>query len=214
MQNKNNKQNSGYTIIETMIAVSLFIIIALAGTTSLLNANLVHQKSQGVREIMDNLSFLMEDIGRNVRTGYNYRCVTSNNDLSDLVVGTAQSGANCYGLAFEYQYGDSTDEDGDPVDNADQWVYFVGTAGSDPNTRLYKSTSGPYTVSSNFTSLVPDEVTIDASASGFSVLGAEPPTSDLQQPFVIIRLLGTINYQNVSTPFSLQTSISGRLIDI
>ena len=59
--------------------------------------------------------------------------------------------------------------------------------------------------------------------SGFSVLGAEPPeangSGDLQQPFVTIRLVGSITYkkdsaEEVVTPFSLQTSASPRLVDV
>ena len=60
--------------------------------------------------------------------------------------------------------------------------------------------------------LTPDEVVIN-SISSFSVLGAEPPPGDSQEPFVTIRLVGKITTQNVTTPFSLQTSVSQRLID-
>src|SRR3989339_2244393 len=64
----------GYTIIETMIAISLFLVIIMAGMGALLNANLLHQKSQNMRSIIDNLSFIMEDMSRNLRTGYDYHC--------------------------------------------------------------------------------------------------------------------------------------------
>ena len=73
MKKLNNKQN-GYTIIETMISVSLFIIVIMSGMGSLLNANLLHLKSQDIRSIMDNLSFVMEDISRNLRVGTVYHC--------------------------------------------------------------------------------------------------------------------------------------------
>src|SRR5574343_971807 len=74
---KNNK--SGYTIIETMIAVSVFLVVIMIGMGALLNANSIHQKSQNMRSIMDNLSFVMEDMSRNLRTGYNYHCSDSSN---------------------------------------------------------------------------------------------------------------------------------------
>ena len=35
MQNKNNKQNKGYTIIETMIAISIFLVVVMIGMTAL-----------------------------------------------------------------------------------------------------------------------------------------------------------------------------------
>jgi len=67
---------------------------------------------------------------------------------------------------------------------------------------------------SDYVQLTPEEVSIN-SVSGFTVLGAEPSTTgDTQEPLVTIRLVGTITFKNVVTPFSLQTSVSQRLIDI
>jgi type II secretory pathway pseudopilin PulG len=199
------KKNTGYTIIETMIAVSLFIIIVMAGMGALLNANLLHQKSEDLRSIMDNLSFMMEDMGRNLRTGYNYHCILVD-DFSLTALNTATSGSNCWGIAFE-------SADGVRSNQSDQWVYFINDG------KIYKATNAPYTnaetdPSTAFIRLTPDEIFIDESASGFSVLGAEPFPGDSQQPFITIRLVGKITYKNIETPFSLQTSVSQRLIDI
>ena len=103
MQNKIKKINTGrqilnlskgYTIIETMISVSLFLVIVMAGMGALLNSNLLHQKSRDMRSIMDNLSFIMEDLSKNLRTGYNYHCV---DDLSNDFTIPA-SGEDCFGI--------------------------------------------------------------------------------------------------------------------
>lgn len=192
---------AGYTIIETMIAVSLFLVVVMMGMNSLLNANLLHQKSQDMRSIMDNLSFITEDISRNLRTGNQYYCLVGPDDLSD--VNQKKSGQNCWGIAFESSLGNK--------DNAlDQWVYYI-----DENGILWKSVDGPYNDSNYpYTQLTSNEVKIDQTASGFDVMGAEPPAGDMQQPFVTIRLVGTITFKNVVTPFSIQTSVSERLLDI
>jgi|SRR3989338_8409199 len=204
---KVNKLKQGYTIIETMIAVSLFLIIIMSGMGALLNANLLHQKSQSMRSIIDNLSFIMEDLSRNLRTGYTYRCITANPDLTPPNVDDPKSGSSCWGIAFESANGSASD-------NNDQWVYYVGPDTSLPGSPLaiWRSISGPYNNTSNFVKLTPDEVVIDP-VSSFSVLGAEP-LPDTQQPFVIIKLVGTITFKNVITPFSLQTSVSQRVLDI
>ncbi|OGI85720.1 hypothetical protein A3A05_03145 [Candidatus Nomurabacteria bacterium RIFCSPLOWO2_01_FULL_41_12] len=197
------KKQRGYTIIETMISVSLFLIIIMAGMGALLNANLLHQKSQNMRSIMDNLSFIMEDISRNLRTGYNYHCFVSGDVIpgtTSPVVSTPKSCANGWGIAFESANGVSSNND-------DQWIYYIDNTG-----KIFKSTAGPYAASS-FIQLTPDEVVIDQ-ISSFAVLGAEEVAVDSQQPFIGIRLVGKITFKNVVTPFSLQTSISQRLIDI
>jgi type II secretory pathway pseudopilin PulG len=192
----------GFTIIETMIATSLFLVIIMTGIVSLLNANLVHQKSQDMRGEMDNLSFVLEDISRNLRTGSKYYCIIGADSLSNVnTTKSSPNGQNCWGLAFESSSGDKNNPN-------DQWVYYI-----DNNGAIWKSTQGPYTDPTNFIQLTPSMVKID-SISGFSVLGAEPPSGDQQQPFVTIRLVGSITSKNAVTSFSLETSVSQRLVDI
>ena len=180
----------GYTIIETMIAISLFIIIVMMAMNSLLNANVVNNKSQKVRSIMDNLSFIMEDMSRNIRTGTTYVCI-GQVPTPPLV---AKSGLGCGGIAFK------------PVSGGSMWVYYVWNNGQ--TNGLYRQVDAGAPVK-----LTPDDVNI-TSSSVFDILGAEPPP-DAQQPFVIIRLVGTVNSSpGVNSSFSLQTAVSERNIDI
>ena len=197
----------GYTIIETMIAISLFLVIIMAGMGALLNANLLHQKSQNMRSIIDNLSFIMEDMSRNLRTGSKYYCITGADNLSN--VSTAKSGPSCWGVAFE----SSGTPANQVADQNNQWVYYIDNFG-----KIFKATQGPYAAAS-FVQLTPEEIVITGQVagvqvSGFSVLGAESVATNSQQPFVTIRLVGRITFKDVVTPFSLQTSVSQRLVDI
>src|SRR3989344_7981950 len=91
------KNQRGYTIIETMIAVSLFLVIITAGMGALLNANLLHQKSQSMRSIMDNLSFILEDMYRNLRTGSGYHCIDDGNVIATFPHSCAVGG----GISFK-----------------------------------------------------------------------------------------------------------------
>lgn len=210
MKKKNDfykNKSDGFTIIETMIAVSLFIVITTVGMGALLNANLLYQKSRDMRSILDNLNYVMEDLSRNARTGYNYHCFLSTETIPTLtsaVPSTPQSceNENGWAVAFESAYGDTANYD-------DQWVYYIDNSG-----KLFRSTLGPYTASS-FTQMTSDEITLDTTKSYVRVYGAEPPGSgDSRQPLLVIRLVGTISYQNVTSPFSIQTTVSQRLLDI
>ena len=189
MRKKKNNKN-GYTIIETMITISVFLVIITIGMGALLNANSLHQKSQNTRSIMDNLSFIMEDISRNLRTGYDYHCIDDDN----INATNPHSCGSGEGISFK-----------SAVDGS-QWVYYIGDCNA--TNGICKSTDG----ANSFVQLVPSEVAIDFESS-FSVLGAEPPPGDNQQPFVTIKLIGNINYKDTVTAFSLQTSVSQRLID-
>ncbi|MDR3519622.1 MAG: prepilin-type N-terminal cleavage/methylation domain-containing protein [Candidatus Pacebacteria bacterium] len=218
---RGKQKNKGYTLIETLIAVALFIVVVTIGMGALLNANALYNKSKDMRSIMDNLSFTIEDMSRNLRTGYNYQCFDSSHptvSLSTTSAGYPRSCPSGWALAFEPANGNPNSY-GCSASNfalglcpaiADQWAYLIH------NGMISKSTDGGQT----FVQLTPAEVTIDTSASSFSVLGAESPSSgDYQQPFVIIHLVGTITYapnknNPIVTPFSLQTSVSQRATDI
>lgn len=199
-------KNKGYTIIETMIAISLFLVIIMSGLGALLNANVLHKKSQDMRSIIDSLNFVMEDMSKNIRTGSSYHCFNLSDTIPPSPVSTIASPKSCaggdgWGIAFEYQYGSK-------ISFSDQWVYYID------NGKIFKNTGSPY-IDSNFVQMTPSEVVIDP-ISSFTVVGAEAPPGDQQQPMVIIRLVGTITLasKNVTTPFALQTSISQRAVDI
>ena len=202
MKNNNFKKRTtkGYTIIETMVSLSIFSVIILSGMAALLNTNILYHKSQDMRSVLDSLSFIMEDMSRNLRTGYNYRCVIG--DFSNSEANTPQSCSTGGGIIFETDVGD-------PSTIADQWAYKVESTDNGATFNISKSTDGGTT----FVQLNSSEVRINK-ISGFSVLGAVPPTADSQQPLVIIKLSGTVTFKNVVSPFSLQTSVSQRRVDI
>ncbi len=137
-------KNSGYTIVETMIAISVFLVVILVGTTALLNANVLHQKSDDMRSVVDSLSFAMEDISRNLRTGYGYHCIDDGN-TSAIEPKSCISGK---GVSFK-------------SDAGDRIKYLI----EDLNVK--KSVAG-----GPFISLTPPEIIVDPS-SRFIVSGAE-----------------------------------------
>ncbi len=197
------KQKGGYTLIETMIAVALFLIIVTIGMGALLNASLLHNKSKDLRSIMDNLSFVMDDMSRNLRTGYDYSCINSGIPgpygplLPNPSVPTADN-QNCWGIEFE------------PSGGGAPWAYEIVTQ-TVPTQAWFieKTTDGGNT----WVQLTPSEVQIDTVHSNFAIIGALPPP-DTEQPYVTVHLSGTITYQKIMTTFSLQTTVSQRQIDI
>lgn len=205
--NTNNK--SGFTIIEIMIATALFVVIMILGIGVLLNVSKNHKSTQIMRSAMDNMSFVMEDMSRNIRLGSTFYC----GDYSDVIaLGTTLS-CPAYGtfpdasglpaslnFAFEGLYGD-------PASANDQIVYrFYPDAIGSSTGYIQKSIDG----GTIYKRITPGGIKIDLTKSGFTVVGAD---SDSLQTKVIIRIFGTVNYQNVSLPFNFQTTISPRNID-
>lgn len=181
-----------------MIAISIFLVVVTVGMGALLNANSLHKKSQDMRSIIDNLSFIMEDMSRSLRTGYSYQCFRKNIDttLSPATLGVPRNCNDGWAIAFEHASGEVTTY-------SDQSVYYINSG------KIFRSNAGA--TSDSFVQLTPDEVVLD-SVSGFFVVGAE--AGDIQQPFVTIKLVGSITSKGITSPFSLQTSVSQRALDI
>ncbi|MFA6274119.1 MAG: prepilin-type N-terminal cleavage/methylation domain-containing protein [Candidatus Paceibacterota bacterium] len=202
---KNKNKNKGFTIIETMIAVALFLIIVMIGMGALLNASLIHKKSQDTRSLMDNLSFVMEDISRNIRTGYDYNCISTTFDFYDL--NTPRNCSNNNGLGISFTHIDNLTQE------EEQWIYYIENGEIWKSIREIVNNQKPNGKPINAVSLTPSgpnsRIEIK-SASGFSVLGAN--SGDVQQPFVVIRLVGETLYKEINTPFYLETAMSQRLL--
>ena len=125
------------------------------------------------------------------------RCFTVGQSLTPATLGAPRSCALGWAIVFETATGNV-------ATYSDQWVYYISGDG-----KIFKSTNG----ANNFIQLTPNEISISA-ISGFSVLGAEAYPGDTQQPLVGIKLVGTITNNTVVTPFSVQTSVTQRLVDI
>jgi prepilin-type N-terminal cleavage/methylation domain-containing protein len=190
------KQQKGFTLIEVMIAVGLFVVIMTIGIGAVLNSNNNYKKTQTLRAITDNLSFIMEDMSRNLRLGSAYHCMDANAPASLEDVHDCQSAAT---LAFESMTGT-------PGNASDQWVYGITADGA-----IIKSTDG----GASSKNLTPPEVLIDTARSGFTVVGSTAYASgDQTQPRVIIRLSGKVAYKDLESTFNIETTVSERLIDL
>lgn len=72
---KNNKTKSkkkGFTLIEMMVSVSIFVIVAFIVVSTLLTLSYSYKKAQKLRILMDNLGFSIQSMSINIREGVNY----------------------------------------------------------------------------------------------------------------------------------------------
>lgn len=67
--NKDNKQNSGFTLIEMMVAVSLFLIVAMIVSVTFLTLANIYRKIQSNRAVIDSINFMMDTISYELREG-------------------------------------------------------------------------------------------------------------------------------------------------
>jgi len=66
------KKKDGYTLIELMVAVGLFAVVMMLASGSYIMMIGISRQAQGMASGIDNLSFALETMTRDIRTGYNY----------------------------------------------------------------------------------------------------------------------------------------------
>ncbi len=72
-----SKKEKGFTLIELMVASSLFLVVMLIVSGAILNVFDANQKSKNLRAVMDNLNLTLETMTRTIRFGTNYHCGSS-----------------------------------------------------------------------------------------------------------------------------------------
>ncbi len=189
-----------------MIATGLFVVVVTIGITAVLNINRGHKKTQAFRTAFDNLSFIMEDMSRNVRLGSNIHCTNFGSAYDQWSYVPGQSSCINGNTAIIF-----TPPKKDPTNPADLSIYAIDINNQlDSQVRLYHATDGGQTPTS-FTAVTPGDISIDPDKSGFIVVGADP--NEPGQTRVTIRLAGIVTYRDITTPFDLQTTVSARLLD-
>lgn len=184
------KANSGFTLIEIMVAVSIFSIVMLVAIGSVLSIVSANRKAQALNSVINNLNFALEGMVRDLRTGYEYDCDINTNGLQDCVTSPS--------TAIDFY--------------SSQYSGNVGYSLS--GTSIYKeikdgvNTSGPIALNG-------DEVKINS--LNFYVIGTDKASGaqhDYYQPKIIITVGGEFNGFGDATRFNLQTMVTQRKLDI
>lgn len=79
---KNKKNNQGFTLIEMMVSVSIFIIVAFVITSTFLIVLDTYRKAKEIQLIVDNVNFAMENIVVDLREGTNYSILSVGKEIS------------------------------------------------------------------------------------------------------------------------------------
>ncbi len=72
--NKNTKYTKGFTLIEIMVAVTIFALVVLVAIGAVVAIVGADKKAQSLNDVINNMNFSVESMVRDLRTGYNYSC--------------------------------------------------------------------------------------------------------------------------------------------
>ncbi len=79
---KNNQ--SGFTLVEMMVAVGIFVIVAFIVTSTFLTLAEANRKAQNIRLVMDNLNFAIDSMALKMREGNTYTCDDGGNSCDSF----------------------------------------------------------------------------------------------------------------------------------
>lgn len=68
------KLQRGFTLVELLVSVFIFSVVMTISMGTLLVLIDANQKGQGIQAVMTNLSFALDSMTRNIRTGHDYYC--------------------------------------------------------------------------------------------------------------------------------------------
>lgn len=209
IKHKNNKnaglpraQSRGFTLIELMVAISIFATVAVIATGAVITANNINQKAQAIKQAMDNLNFALDSMTLKLKSGGAYYCNPATPaDASAPIYPSDSDSRDCTsapGTAIAFKLAD------DPgPNNPRKFIYRLRVVAGRGQLEVSK---GPdLGVMSSFTPITNDQ--IDLKSLQFYVAGNNSP--DLQ-PRVLISLYGTATVGRQSSNFAIQTTVSDR----
>jgi prepilin-type N-terminal cleavage/methylation domain-containing protein len=77
--NNSPQMNRGFTLIEIMVSLALFTVVAVIAVGAFLKIIDANEQSQSLQTAMNNTSFALESMVREMRVGSNYYCFNASN---------------------------------------------------------------------------------------------------------------------------------------
>jgi prepilin-type N-terminal cleavage/methylation domain-containing protein len=199
------QKNRGFTLIEMLIAVTLFSVVMLVAVGTLLSLVTANRKAQALQSVMNNLNIALDDMARSIRMGSQYHAGSSGNFL------TTSDGDNVNGeviFAFEPYGNKNTDN---PTvywyDSVTKAVYRCRPQPTGTACNASPSSSDPM-----YVPLTSPEVLIN----NMKFYAAGTTRGDIQQPRVVMVIQGTASAsdQKAKTTFHVQVTAAQRLLDL
>ncbi|MFA6416340.1 MAG: prepilin-type N-terminal cleavage/methylation domain-containing protein [Candidatus Paceibacterota bacterium] len=99
LKSKNNTAKKGFTLVEVMVSVSIFLIVAFVVTSVFITALGAYRKSKQISLLVDNVNYAMERMVLNLREGTGYNITNGGSDIAfmsseGISMGYKLSGSN------------------------------------------------------------------------------------------------------------------------
>jgi prepilin-type N-terminal cleavage/methylation domain-containing protein len=201
----------GFTLIEIMVSVSLFLIVMVIVLGALLSIIEGNKKTQAINNVVNNLNGTVESMIRDIKTGYSYKCGVSRGQI----VSTGGS-SGCNPTIPQSSISFISTISGTPR-SVQYWIEQDDDTGRFGIKKNYcpGNTASPATAclqSGNFKETYITSPEINIEKMEFYVKSPNAGSGDQPGVFLIIKGTARINPTTLSD-FSIQTFISQRLLN-
>ncbi len=100
--------SKGFSLVEVLVSLSIFTIVVVVSVSTLLVLIDANTKSQSMQIVMSNLSFALDSMTREIRTGDSYFCILSQTDFTTTQEGSDQQDCPNGSSAFAFNEGGSS----------------------------------------------------------------------------------------------------------
>lgn len=206
MYSYHRTKQKGFTLIELMVSLTVFAIVILISTSTLLTMIDMNAKAQALYSATTNLSFALDSMTREIRMGYHYYCFAVDRNGPDLVpvvsIPAKNATNNC--LVSENANGIAFVREKDDKHKA--YLLYNGALWQKEEGRSWEQITAPEVVIDDF-SLVVENTDI------YGLKGID--ANNTKQPVVTLRIDGHVNNGlETDTDFHVQTRIMQRRLDI
>lgn len=199
------KQNSGFTLIEMMVSVSLFIVVLTIAVGTLLVLIDANGKAQNMQEAMTNLTFALDSMTREIRTGRSYFCSNSYFNNSTLITSRTRDCAyNSPGVQLSFVEGGESLTGGASGTGADRISY-----------RFYQNRIWRQVGRGAFEPLTSTDIVITDMFFVVTGTDTQSATGDVIPPSATLYIEGKVgDIEGIDTHFEMETTVAQRTLDI
>jgi prepilin-type N-terminal cleavage/methylation domain-containing protein len=196
------KNISGFSLLEILVAVSVFAVVMTIGLRSVLTVVDANQKTQSLNAVMANLNITLESMTRSLRTGVNYRC--GNATTLETEPGDCTGEGWSDRVSFIPQEEIETEFEGGVPTRIE---YFL-----DQETKRIKkdiAVAGTYATDHTTGFMTPSIEELEIEELRFYVMNT---TNEEAQPKIIIKIRGYAKIKGrTASTFDIQTLVSQRM---
>lgn len=210
-----SKSNTaGFSLVEVLVALSIFAVVVTMSVGTLIVLIDANAKAQDIQTGITNISFALDSMSREIRTGYNYYGYEAGTSITGFMAAGNSDTNDCNTLCS----GIIITESGDSLTEgmgSRRIAYRINDQEGSLERML--GTSG------DWTALTAPNIHIESSDSGFTVYGTDKTSlGDELSPTVTLILRGYVDLsgsvgvtqENRYNAFDIQTSVTQHTLDL